>query len=114
MLRGIVLSALGVLVVWAIGPWLFRIVFPATFGDGSVIRILAWGGLSALPLALRAPGMPKASQLRRFVAAGVAIALAIIGALLYGLPGVLWGLVMRSIASSLITLSENDTEPHLN
>jgi hypothetical protein len=88
-LRGAILAFIGVWFVHACGPAIYRAVFPASFGDGSWLHILAWSNLAALPLALRGD-TKRASQLRVAIAAALAIGMLIWLTAAYGAQGVLW------------------------
>jgi len=112
-LRGIVLAGGAFLVIYTLGPAIYRALFPATFGDGTWVAILAWSALVMLPLSVRE--LPtRSGQLRNAASALISGALLVTLGVGWGVHGFVLGVALGCVVSSIVSMSRKPrAEPML-
>lgn len=98
---GVVLASMAVFVVHELGPAMYRAIYPASFGDGRWLEVLAWSGLGVVPYVFRGE-TTTATQLRIGVVGALACALVIGLPMVYGTPGLLAAVVAHGVLAATI------------
>lgn len=107
---GVVASGLAFLTVRELGPTVYRAVFPDSFGDGSLLRVLAYACFALVAIAARTQST-SAGQSRLLLAGVIDLALLVGLTVAFGLPGFLLSVAGTTIVTATIGLQSKTTDP---
>jgi len=107
---GVVASTVAFLTVRELGPTLYRAIYPESFGDGSLMRVLAYACFAIIAISAR-PQTKNAGEARLFLA-GVIDAILLVGlSVAFGVPGFLLAIAGTTVVTATIGLQSKTTDP---
>lgn len=107
---GIVSSTLAFVTVRELGPIVYQTIFPDAFGDGSLMRVLAYACFAIIAVSAR-PQSENAGQ-KRLVLAAVIDAVLLVGlTVAFGVTGFLLAVAGTTIVTATIGLQSKTSDP---
>ncbi len=110
VMRCVILGGLAFLVIGELGPTIYRAVFPASFGDGRWLELLAWGGFATIPAGFSTRDVEN-RELRRGIAGAITITLMLVVGITAGTAGFLVAIAASSVISAFVIATRDSGEP---